>query len=332
MMSEVVRSKYPWAGIAAAVMALASSASWAQTAGFPAKPIRLVVPYGAGAGTTIAIKFVTDKAAADLGQNIIIDSRLSAGGIIANKLVAQSQPDGYTLLAQSASLFSTHWTNTDLGYDTMKDLMGVATLGINAHMIAIHPSVPASDLKELVAYARQNPGKLNSATSGIGSNNHIENLLFMQATGTKLTIVPYKGGVAAAINDLLSGAVQFSFNTPSNFIPLIKAGKLKGIAIGGKERDPMLPDVPTFAEGGLKNFEAGNWYALFAPAATPAPVTARLHDAINRALEAKDVQAAMTRLSMAPFRSSLAETRAFLQSEFDNYGKVIKDNDLKASD
>ena len=314
----------------AAFMLLSTTTAISQTAAnYPGKPVRIVLPYAPGGAATAMTRAFADKLSKDLGQIFIVDNRPGGNTIIGTEAVVRAAPDGYTLLVVANSLLVNHWTQPNLPYDTLKDLAGISTLIRNDHMIAVHKSVPANTLNELIAYAQKNPGKINSVINGLGTNNHLENLLFMQATDTKFTMVPYKGG-GAAIADLLSGYVQMSFNSPSLFLPHIKAGTLKGIAISGDSRNPVLPDLPTFAEAGLTGFIAGNWYILFAPAATPRDIIEKLNVYVGRAQASNDVQELLARAGVDPYPNSVAVTNALLGKELEGVGRVIRENNIKA--
>ncbi len=314
-------------------MGLPSTAATAQTAvNYPSKVVRIVLPYVPGGSGTVIARTFAEKFSKELGQNFIVDNRPGGNTIIGTEAVAHSAPDGYTLLATTAALIVNQWTQPSLSYDTLRDLTGVSTLIWGDHMFAVNPSVPANNLKELIAYLKNNPGKVNAYTSGLGTNNHLENLLFMQLTDTKYTVVPYKGG-GAAISDLLSGTLQMALNTPSLFAPHIRAGKLRGLAIGGEKRNAILPDVPTFAELGLRELAAaGTWYTLLAPAATPRDIVQKLNEQAAKAQVAADVQAILAKQGMAPLTKSVAATNAMLRLEMETWGRVIKANDFKAAD
>ena len=320
--------RLPWV---APLLALAATAALAQgAAGYPAKPVRLIIPYAPGGGVNTATRVFGDKLAADLGQPFLIDNRPGGNSTIATQAVARAAPDGYTLLVSTATIAVNASTQANLPYDTLKELVGVSTLIRNDHMIAVHPSLPANNLRELIAYARQNPGKVDAIVVGLGTNSHINQLLIMQATGMQFNLVPYKSS-GTAMTDLLAGTVQLSVSTPSNLIPLIKSGKLKGIAVSGEKRNAQLPDLPTFAESGLKDFMAGTWYMMLAPAATPRDVVEKLNAATSRAQNAKDLQDALAKLGIDPFPASVAATNAFLRSEMANVAKVVKEYDFKAA-
>lgn len=320
--------------VAAALLMTAANVA-AQPAAQPAAPaypsrvVRIVLTYPPGGAATVVARTYADRLSHDFGQSVIVDSRPGGNTTIGTEAVAKASPDGYTLLVTSTALVVVHWLSTNLGYDTLKDLTGVATLVRNDHMIAVNLALPVTSLKELVAYARRYPGKLNAYTSGIGTNNHLENLLLMQAAGIKFTVVPYKGG-GAALSDLLSGTLHMILNSPALFTPYIKSGKIRGIAISGDKRNAALPEVPTFAEAGLPGFSANTWYSLLAPAATPRAIVERLNGQVNRIQAGKEVQDVLARLGIDVFPNSVAGTNAFIRAELESFGKVIKDNNIQA--
>ena len=315
-----------------AILTMGATTAAAQTtANYPSRVVRIVLPYVPGGSGTVIARTFADKFSKDLGQNFIVDNRPGGNTIIGTEAAAHAAPDGYTLLATTAALIVNQWTQPSLSYDALRDLTGVSTLIWGDHMFAVNPSVPANNLRELIAYLKKNPGKVNSYTSGLGTNNHLENLLFMQLTDTKYTVVPYKGG-GAAISDLLSGNLQMALNTPSLFAPYIKAGKLRGIATSGEKRNAIIPDVPTFAELGLKEFVAGTWYTLLAPAATPKDIVQKLNELTARAQASADVQAVLAKQGISPYPNSVGATNAMLRSEMETWGKVIRANDFKAAE
>ena len=315
--------------LCAAMMALGTMPASAQTAaGYPSKPVRVITPYPAGGSASVIARTFAESYARDFGHPFLVDNRPGASSIIGTQAVARAAPDGHTLLVISNTLAVIHWTIPDRPYDTLKDLVGVSTLVRNDHMIAVNPSFPAGNLREMIAYLKKNPGKVNAYTTAQGSINHLENLQFMQATGTNYTVVPYKGG-GAGLTDLVSGTIQMAINTPNLFASFIKSGKLKGIALSGERRNPVLPEVPTFAEAGLKDFSIGTWYSLFAPGATPRDIVDKLNAATARAQASKDVQDILAKQAIDPFPSTVAATNALMRVELDMWGKVVKEFDVK---
>lgn len=315
--------------VVASLLGTAGAAAQPATPAYPARVVRIVLTYPPGGAATVIARTFADRLSQDFGQSFIVDSRPGGNTVIGTESVAKASPDGHTLLATSTALVVVHWLSSGLAYDTLKDLAGISTLVRNDHMIAVNLALPAASLKELVAYARRYPGKINAYTSGIGTNNHLENLLLMQATGIKYTVVPYKGG-GAALSDLLSGTLHMILNSPALFTPYIRSGKIRGIAISGEKRNVALPDVPTFTEAGLPGFSANTWYALLAPSATPGAILERLNLQVGRIQAAREVQDTFARLGIDVFPNTAAATNAFIRSELEGFGKVIRDNNIKA--
>ena len=208
-------------GVAAAALVTAASAVAQTTTNYPTKVVRIIVPFAPGGGTTPVARIFADKLAIGMGQSFIVDDRPGGNTTIGSQLMARAVPDGYTLLFVTNTHVINHWTQSKLPYDTLKDFAGVSTLIRNNHMLAAHPSVPASSLKDFIAYLKKNSDSVNAAVTGVGSVNHLSTLIFMQLTGTKFNVVPYKGG-GVAITDMLSGAVQMSINTVTTFAPHVK--------------------------------------------------------------------------------------------------------------
>lgn len=318
-------------GVALACLAVALPAGVvAQTpVGYPSRVVRVIVAYSPGGGTSAVMRIFADRLARDFGQSFIVDNRPGGNTVIGSEAMARSAPDGHTLMMVTNTHVINHWLQPNLPYDTLKDFAGVSTMIRNDHMLAAYPAFPAKTLPELIAHARRSPGSVNAAVTGLGSVNHLGTVLFMQATDTRFTIVPYKGG-GTAVGDMISGAVQVSINTPTTFAPFIRAGKLKGIAISGDRRNAILPEVPTFAEAGLKGFTAANWYALLAPAATPVAILQKLNEKVGQAQASPDIVALLAKQGVDVFPGSLGQTEAFLRADLERIGKVIRENNIKA--
>jgi len=252
---------------------------------FPDRPITIVVPVPPGGLVDASARLLSEPLARVIGQSIVIDNRQGASGNIAYQYVARSKPDGYTLLASYSGYHAANPLLMDkLNWDPFKDFTPIALLTVAMNVIAIHPSVPVNNLKEFIAYAKANPGKLNYASQGNGSVSHIGTEIFEQATDIKLTHVPYKGS-GQAIQDVLAGQVQVFITTPPSVMGHIQGGRLKALAVTGKARHPMMPNVPTVAEAGLPGFELESWVALYAPGGTPAPIVNKLTQDVKKALE-----------------------------------------------
>ena len=311
------------------LMAVAGSAGAQPAASYPNKPVRVIVPFAIGSATTPLLTIFNDKFSRDLGQNFIADHRPGGDTIIGTTVVAKAAPDGYTLLVTSSSLLFNHWTRQDLSYNGLKDLTPISSLTRSQSALAINPSVPAHDLKEFISYAKANPGKLNLVSTAPVAFLHYQRL--MNATGTKFTIVNYKGG-SQVMTDLLAGSVQGFITNVSSLESFIKSGKLRGIAIGGDKRSPALPDLPTFAEAGVKDYDPGNWITLFAPSKTPRDIIEKLNAQVRKAQTAPEVISALAKLNLQPNLTTVAQAQEFIRTEADRFGKAIKDSGLKAGD
>ncbi|APV52243.1 ABC transporter substrate-binding protein [Betaproteobacteria bacterium GR16-43] len=313
--------------LATIVTALATSA-FAQ--GFPNKPITIVVPVAPGGILDTVARMITPEMSKALGQPIIVDNKPGASGNIGATLVAKAKPDGYTLLV-GYSMF--HVGNPsmfkDLQWDPVKDFASVGMLVVSPHVLAVHPSVPANNLKELVALAKANPGKLNYATPGSGSVPHVGMELFKQQTGTDFTHVPYKGA-GPAMQDVIAGNVQVTIATPPSLLGFVQAGKLRALAVAAKTRHPLLPDVPTAAESGYPAFELEAWLALFAPAGTPPDVIAKLTAAAKQALSSPDAIERTRATGMTMRYLTPTELDAVVKTDLAYWSKVITDAKIKA--
>jgi tripartite-type tricarboxylate transporter receptor subunit TctC len=249
-------------------------------ASYPAKPIRLVVPFPAGGTTDILARAVAQKLSEAWGQQVIVDNRPGAGGNIGSDLVAKSAPDGYTLLMGTVG---THAINPSLyakmPYDHVKDFAPVILVAGVPNVLVVNPSLPVHSVQELIAYAKANPGKLNFASSGNGTSIHLSGELFKTMTGVQMTHIPYKGS-APALTDLVGGQVELMFDNLPSSLPFIKAGRLRALAVTSGTRAAALPDLPTLAESGLAGFEASSWFGVLAPAGTPRDIVAKLNGAI----------------------------------------------------
>ncbi len=317
---------------AAALVAMAAVTTTAiaqSAASYPNKPVRVILPYAPGGSTTAVTRIFTNKFSEVWGQNVILENMGGGNTIIGSQAMVRAPADGYTLLTVTSTHTINPWLQDKLPYDTMKDFAAISTLTRSDYMLTAHPSFPANNIKEFIAYAKANPGKVNTATVGLGTVQHLVNVLLMDAAGIKMTVVPYKGG-GPATTDLLGGQIQVSINNLVNFAAHVKAGKLKGIAISGDKRNPVLPDVQTFAEGGLKNYVANNWFAMLAPAGTPKDIIAKLNGDIAKAQASTDVKDLLSKQGIDPFPSTVAQTEALIRFDHERFGKIIKEKNITA--
>ena len=308
-----------------ACAALLSFATMANAQTYPTKPVRLIVGFPPGGGTDVVARVIAQKLTEWWGQAVTVENRAGATGTIGADSVAKAAPDGYTLLMGHVN---SHGIAPNLfpkmPYDALKDFVAVAYVGYVPNVLAVHPSVPAKSVKELVALAKAQPGKLNFASSGNGSTQHLAGELFKQLTGTSIVHVPYKGS-GDAIKDLLAGVVSMNFDTMPPVLPHIQAGKLRGLAISTPRRLPQLPDVPTFAEEGITGFDVANWYGVMAPAGTPRELVTRLNVDINKAMQVPEVRARLEGVGTQLREQSAADFDAYMKAEVAKYAKLVKD-------
>ncbi len=296
--------------------------------GYPAKPVRFIVPFPPGGGTDAFVRILSPKLTEYLGQQIIVDNRAGAQGNIGTAIAAKSPPDGYTILAahQGVLTINPHlYSNT--GFDTLRDFAAVARGTATALVLVAHPSVPAKTLKELAALAKQNPGKITFASGA--SNGQLAGELFKLTTHTDLLHIPYKGAGPAVI-DLLGGNVMLMFSNPTSVVPHVKAGKLRAIAVFGKDRNDALPGAQTAIEAGYPDLVVLEWFGVAAPASTPRDVIVKLNAAIVKALGSPDVVERMNALGQTISSSGPDEFAKQMREDFERWGKVVKAAGVKA--
>ena len=297
---------------------------------YPARAITLIVPYAPGGGNDVMARIVADKMSAALGQQIVVENRGGAGGSIATRQVARSEPDGYTLgLGGTGTLAIDPTLYSNVGYDPRKDFAPVGLIATSALVVLVHPSIPAHSVKELIALAGKEPGALNYASAGSGSGIHLGSELFASMAGIKLTHVPYKGS-APALTDLLGGHVAIYFSSLPPAIGLVKDGKVRALAVTGAKRSPVFPDLPTVAEAGLPGYEAVLHYGIVAPAGTPGPVIAKLNQALQTALANDDVKAKIAADGAEPLPSTPAEYAADIDREEAKWSEIVRKSGAKA--
>jgi len=306
---------------------IASHAALAQT--YPAKPVRVVVPFPPGGGTDIVARTVTPKMAEILGQPFVIENRAGAGGNIGTEAVAKSPADGYTLLVASASTAINTTLVPNLSWDFRRDFAPVVLMVVNNHLLAAHPSVPANNVRELLALAKAKPGQVTYASYGPGSSAHLTAELFKLMASVDLLHVPYKGA-APAVNDLLGGQVNIIFADVAAMLSHLKSGKLKALGIGAAKRFEGLPEVPTIAESGVPGFEAGGFLGLVAPAGTPAAVIQALNAAAQKSLAQPEVRERLLALASPPVGGTPEQFAAHIQGEIDKWARVIRAANIKA--
>jgi len=294
----------------------------AQT--FPDRPITLVVPNPPGGLVDTSARLLSEPLTRVIGQAVVVDNKPGASGNTAYQFVAKAKPDGYTLLISYSGY---HVGNPalfeKLSWDPLKDFTPIALLTISTNVIAVHPSIPVNNLKEFIAYAKANPGKLNYASQGNGSVSHIGTEIFKQTTGVDMVHVPYKGS-GPAIQDVLAGQVQVFISTPPSLMQHVQSGKLKGLAVTGKNRHPGMPNVPTTAEAGLPSFQLESWVALYAPAGTPTPVVTKLTDSVKQSLALPEVKERADTAGIEVRYLNPGQMDTLLKKELPFWSKAIK--------
>lgn len=317
------------AGLALATLVLSLSAvGTALAQSYPDKPIRLVVPYPPGASTDAVGRIVGQKLSANIGQTVIVDNRAGASGNIGTEFVSRSAPDGYTfVMGTDATHASNSFLTANPTFDPIKDFTPLAIVAMNPIALVVHPSVPAKDLNELVAWLKANPGKGGFGSSGTGSPHHLAGELLKARTGAPLIHVPYRGG-GPALNDLMGGQISLLFASAITVVPHIQSGKVKAIALTSAKRSGILPNVPTMGES-LDGFEMPSWLAFFGPAKMPDAVTRRLSDELVKVLSDPDVRARLTAAGMDVVAGGQAELTELQRREYQSRGKLIRDANIK---
>jgi len=290
---------------------------------YPAKPIRMIVAFPAGASSDLVGRIIGQKMAEQMGQQVVADNRPGAGGNLGLGMTAKLPPDGYTIAIATASIAVSPSLYKNLGYDPVKDLAPVARLTVIPNVLLVHPSVPAKTLRQFVELARKSPGKLNYGSGGLGTTNHLANELLKYLEKIDLVHVPYKG-VTQAVVAMTSGEVDEVVMPVSTALPQIRAGRVRALAVLTEKRIPSLPDVPTGIEAGVKDFTMPLWYGMFAPAGTSREHVARLNQEIVRALQSPDVRERLTAMSVEPWPGTAEELRDLLRTEIERYGAVAR--------
>jgi len=301
----------------------------AQVENYPSKPIRVVVPFPPGGATDILARAAAQRMQEAWGQSVIVDNRPGAGGNIGSDLVAKSAPDGYTLLMGTVG---THAINPSLyakmPYDHVKDFAPIILVASVPNVLEVNPSLPVNSVTELIAYAKANPGKLNFASSGNGTSIHLSGELFKTMTGVQMTHVPYKGS-APALADLIGGQVQLMFDNLPPSLAQIKAGKLRALAVTSSTRTAALPDIPTVAEAGVPGFEASSWFGLLAPAATPAPIVAKINAEIAKWLATPEAKEKLLAQGANAAGGTPDDFARHIGAETTKWAKVVKESGAK---
>jgi tripartite-type tricarboxylate transporter receptor subunit TctC len=304
-------------GLAAPALALS-----ARAAGYPSRPIRLIVPYAPGGGADAVARVVARYVGDSLGQSVVVENRGGAGSIIGTDLVAKAEPDGYTLLlGQSGPISINPAVYKSLPYDPVKDLVPITMTNSYPYVLVVNAKLPAKSLQEFVALGKAKPGSMNYGTTGVGAANHLMSELFCEKAGLKMTHIPYRG-TAVAVADLVAGQVTMVFGDPVSVLPHMHAGTLHALAVSSPERSPVAPEVPTVAEGGYPGVEAVAWHGIFAPARTPSAIVETLHAEIVKALRDPDIKALLSKQAMQPVGDTPQEFAAFIQKDIATWKEV----------
>ena len=307
--------------------AVITSAPAAIADDYPSRPVKIIVPFGAGGPTDVYTRAIAEELRKSLHQPFIMENRPGAGTTIGTDVVAKSQPDGYTLLMVSGTQTVNETLYAHKPYQLMRDLVPIAPLIDTDLVLVVHPSVQAKTLGELLALARAKPGTLNYGSSGPGSNYHMAGELLKNLTGVDIVHVPYKGSTGAR-NDILSGQIQILFDSVPTMAPQIKAGMVRALGTSGKMRSPILPDVPTMAEAGVPGFNATLWVGFMAPAGTPKPIIDKLHDEITKILRRPDIKQAWEKTGATPIVMTQPEFKSFMEAQVAKWADVIKTNHI----
>jgi tripartite-type tricarboxylate transporter receptor subunit TctC len=312
----------------ALLLAALSLSAWSQ--GYPAKPVRIIVPFAVGGPADIYGRFVGAKLSETMGQPFVIENRPGAGAVVGTDAVAKSSPDGYTLLVMS----NTHTVNETLiptkPYDLMRDLAPVAGINSSDLLMVIHPSVPANNLKEFLALAKSKPKGMNYASSGPGTPYHMAGELFKYMAGVEIEHVPYKGSDGARTG-IIGGQVQMMFDAITTMAAQGRSGRVKILASSGKARSPITPEVPTVSEAGVPGYEATIWLGVMAPAATPRPVIERLNSEINKVLGSAEVKEAWGKQGAEPMPMSVDQFDRFMREDVQKWSKLVKATGMKVN-
>lgn len=300
----------------------------AQT--YPSKPIRLVVGFPPGGAADFVARALGDPLARILGQQIVVENRPGAGSSIAAEIVAKSAPDGYTILIASPSSITVNPVLLPkVGYNPKTDFMPITQVSTSPLVVAVHPSTGINSIRELIDHAKKSPGKLNFASSGNGSAPHLAAVLFLRVAGVDIVHVPFKGG-AQAVQSVVAGDTQVTFATPPSVLPLIQAGRLRGLGITSRQKSPLFPNLPGMDQAGLPDYEISFWYGFFAPAGTPPDIVKKLFDATGIALQRPEVKEMLAREGTETAMSrSPAEFSAFLAEEAKLWARLVKDSGAK---
>lgn len=309
---------------AALACALGFAAGPVAAQAYPVKPVRIIIPFAPAGPTDNQARWAAQQLNAALGQTFIADNRPGAGGVSGTEVAVKSPPDGYTLLAGNPGpLTIAPSARTQVPYDTLRDLQPIVLIAKSASCVCAHPSLPVKGVKDFVAFAKARPGSINYGTPGVGTVGHFATELFATSAGVKLNHVPYKGAAQYTV-DLIAGNIEIAINQFAIATPLVKQGKVRCIGVTSTGRTPLLPDIPTIAEQGLKGFSSYNWNGMLAPAATPKPIIARLHEVISKALKSREARETFTGQGHELGGLNPDEYAAFIRAETQKWAQVAQ--------
>ena len=308
-----------WLVCIVAGLACAASAS----AQYPNRPVRMILAFPPGGGTDATARIIAPKLSGYLGQQVVVENRPGGGANIGAEIAAKSPPDGYTLFMATTAHSVSATLYRKLGYSLVRDFAPVTLLASTANIVVVHPSVPVHSVKALIALAKARPGQLDFASSGSGSQPHLAGELFNSLAGTKMLHIPYKGGGPAVVA-LVSGEAAVGFATMPSVVHHVKSGRLRGLAVTSAQRSPLVPDLPTVSESGVSGYEAGPWYGLLVPTGTPREAVSRLNAEMLKVVKLPDVKERMAAQGLTPLNSTPDEFGAYVRSEVEKWGKVVK--------
>lgn len=301
----------------------------AATGAFPAKPVRIIVPFPPGGSVDVIARLVTPKLSESLGQQVIIDNRSGASGNIGSEIAARAAPDGYTLLANTLPFVTNSFLYSRMPYDPVKDFAPLSVLASSPAMLAVHPSVPVRTVRELVQLAKARPGTLNYASSGVGTNHHIAGELLNYLAKIEITAIHFKGGGPAAIANL-AGEVGINWPNVVAVIPYVKSGRIRALGVTSAKRSAAMPDVPSIAEAGVPGYDFTPWYIVFAPTGTPAAVVTQLNDHLVKVMRTPEIAERMTRDGVDVIANTHDQAVKYVQTEMDKWRRVIKERGMRA--
>jgi tripartite-type tricarboxylate transporter receptor subunit TctC len=295
---------------------------------YPSRSIRMIIPFPPGGSNDVVGRIIANQLGERLGKQVFVDNRSGAGGVVGSDLAAKATPDGYTLLIVSIAHSVDPWIYKE-PFDPVKDFVPVSIIATGTNVLTVNPTVPVHSVKELLALAKEKPGVLNYASAGIGSFQHLSGELFKLTADVDIQHVPYKGGGPAMLA-VIAGEAQVMFSSIVQTVPNIQGGQLRALATGGAQRSPILPDLPTIAEAGVPGYVATNWWGVVAPARTPQPIVAKLHDTIAELLNSETTKKYLDNEGAAPVHMSSAEFGTFIAAEIAKWGPVVKKAGMKA--